>query len=102
MVIDMPKAFHLGLFIVALAVAGCASPDTDKTDVERFVQRRTLCDHFRGEIPDPGDKARMDEVIKKANEACAGTDAQLKSLKSKYARDAEVMSKLRKYEDEVE
>lgn len=44
----------------------------------------------------------MEEVIQKANEACAGTDAQLKALKSKYALDAEVMTKLRKYEDEVE
>ena len=30
------------------------------------------------------------------------TDAQLKALKSKYALDADVMTKLRKYEDEVE
>ena len=98
----MPKALRLVLFIVALTVAACVSPSNDKEDVERFVQRRMLCDHFRGEIPDPADKARMEEVIKKANEACAGIDAQLKRLKSKYARDAEVMTKLRQYEDEVE
>lgn len=98
----MLKLQRHGVFLVALALAGCVTPSNDKRDLDSFVQRRALCDHFRGELPDPAEKARMDEVIKKANEACAGTDAQLKALKSKYALDAEVMAKLRQYEDEVE
>jgi hypothetical protein len=102
MVTDMLKVHRHSICVVALALAGCVTQSNDKRDVDRFVQRRALCDHFSGELPDPAEKARMDEVIKKANEACAGTDSQLKALKSKYALDAEVMTKLRQYEDEVE
>lgn len=89
-------------FATALLLASCASTNVDTSDVDRFVQRRMLCDHFRGELPDPSDKARLDEVIKKANESCAGTDAQLKSLKAKYVRDAKVMKRLNEFEDQVE
>ncbi|MBX3620008.1 MAG: hypothetical protein KF891_08495 [Rhizobacter sp.] len=89
-------------FAAALVLAGCTSTKADTSDVDRFVQRRMMCDHFRGELPDPSDKARLDEVIKKANEYCAGTDAQLKALKAKYARDAKVMNQLSAFEDQVE
>ncbi|MBZ8142477.1 hypothetical protein CLD22_21575 [Rubrivivax gelatinosus] len=98
----MFKARHRGLVIVALAFAGCTVQRADKRDLDRFIQSREACDHFRGELPDPTETARMDEVIKKANEACAGTDAQLRALKSKYASDAEAMTRLRQYEEDVE
>lgn len=85
MVTDMLKGIFHSIFIVVVALAGCVTQSNDTHDVDRFIQRRALCDHFRGELPDPSEKARMDEVIKKANEACAGTDAQLKALRAKYA-----------------
>jgi hypothetical protein len=102
MVTERLTAMRACFVAVGVMLAGCTSTKVDTSDVDRFVQRRLMCDHFRGELPDPSDKARMDELIRKANESCAGTDAQLKALKAKYDRDAKVMTQLIKYEDQVE
>ena len=70
-------------------------------DVIAFKARRDDCDHFRGE--DPGDdETRASELTSKLEQSCKGTDAQLASLRRRYADDASVTAALAGYEDSVE
>ena len=98
--LNTPKRF-LALSI-QIALASCAGNPGDLKDIEQFIQRRESCDHFRGELPDPSEKERLAEVIRKTNELCAGTDAQLQLLKKRYANDPAVQSRLSKFEDKIE
>ena len=69
-------------------------------DVARFIERRDLCDHFRGE--EPYDAERRDFLAKRMREYCTGTDAQLAALKNKYKSRPEVITRLSGYESKVE
>jgi len=71
-------------------------------DVQRFVDRREGCDHMRGEIPEPGDKRRMQEVNREMQNLCKGTDKELAQLKKKYARNPSVMQRLDEFEPGIE
>ncbi len=71
-------------------------------DVSRFMERRDLCDHFRGEIPEPADHRRMEEVISSISRYCLGTDEELARLRKKYIDDPEVRDVLAGYETAVE
>ncbi|BAL97211.1 hypothetical protein RGE_38720 [Rubrivivax gelatinosus IL144] len=44
----------------------------------------------------------MKEVLEQAKIYCTGTDARLAALKSKYAKNSAVMSKLDEYDDTIE
>jgi hypothetical protein len=90
--------------VFVVAALGCcwaasASPQLP-TDVNRSVERRDACDHFRGE--EPYDTKRAAFLNRKQREACAGTDAQLRQLKRKYLRDRAVQSRLAGYEAGIE
>ena len=85
-----------------LALVSCAGSYGSMEDVDRFIQRRESCDHFRGELPDPTERERLEDVIRTTNEFCAGTDAQLKLLRKRYANDPAVISRLSKFEDTIE
>jgi hypothetical protein len=50
-------------------------------DMEKFTERRNLCDHFRGE---------------------ALSDEELSSLKAKYENNKKVMKVLEKYKEKIE
>jgi hypothetical protein len=92
------------LFAITFAVSilcSCATQQ-DTSDVDRFVDRRDICDHLAGEIPDPPNPERMKEVIDGANKYCSGTDAELAALKVRYANDPVIMDKLNQYEPHVE
>jgi hypothetical protein len=87
------------MFSVALAL-GLAFPAAHGTpplpkDVKEFLFKRESCEHFLGEIPDPGEKARMREVNKAIKDTCTGTDKALAALKKKYAREPAVMTVLK-------
>ena len=70
------------------------------TDVAVFIEKRDLCDHFRGE---PAyDEERRKFLLKNMNELCAGSDSELSSLKSKYRSNQEVKKLLSAYEDNIE
>lgn len=69
-------------------------------EVEEFVDRRELCDHFRGEEPYDGERAEFLE--KQIRETCTGTDQELRALKEKYKDDAEVMKVLNRFEEDIE
>lgn len=92
------------LFAITFAVSilcSCATQQ-DPSDVDRFVDRRDICDHLAGEIPDPPNPERMKEVIDGANKYCSGTDAELAALKVRYAKNPVIMDKLNQYEPHVE
>ena len=88
--------------LAALALlCGCAiKPATP--DLATFLERRAVCDHFRGEIPDPPAEERMREVLQKQTEYCTGTDAQLALLKKRWRDDPAVMKQLDELEPQIE
>ena len=69
-------------------------------DVATFVEKRDLCDHFRGE--EPFDEERRKFLYKNMKELCTGTDRQLAELKKKYQGNSTVMKKLSTYEVNIE
>lgn len=71
-------------------------------DVRAFIKQREGCEYFRGEIPDPSEKQRMQAVIRKINALCKGTDKALEELKRKYASNTTVMPQLNQYESKIE
>lgn len=85
---------------VILLLSSCAQ--LGKKDLEAFLNNREICDHLRGEIPDPSDQERLKEVIDDINKYCAGTDQQLEALKIRYAQDPEVMTILNTFEPRIE
>jgi hypothetical protein len=92
-------AIGIGSLILALPLfAGTGLPK----DVERFIAKRESCDHFRGEIPPPGDKQRMKELNQEIRKWCKGTDRSLAQLKIKYAENTGVTSQLGEFETHVE
>lgn len=73
-------------------------------DVRSFVEKRELCDHLRGEVPDPdpGNPEGMERFINEINQACGGTDAALRRLKNRYAANQTILQLLSRYEDRIE
>ena len=69
-------------------------------DVEDFIDRRELCDHFRGEEPYDAERARF--LAAQINETCTGTDKALRELKDKYQDNAEIMKRLNAFETNIE
>lgn len=81
------------------AVAASAG-DSPPADVRAFIERRDLCDHFRGE--DPYDEERRLFLERNLNEFCTGSDRQLAELKQKYLGNEHVESALSGYEENIE
>lgn len=71
-------------------------------DVEKFMSKREGCDHFRGEIPEPNQTARMREIEREIRRLCSGTDKQLAKLKKKYATEPQIMATLNEFEPAIE
>lgn len=74
---------------IALSVGalGCTAPAPAPfpEDVASFIERRRICDHFRGE--DPYSPDRRAEINRATEKYCGGTDRELATLRVKY-RDA--------------
>ena len=89
---------------ILAALGACAAPPVaDATpDLATFLERRAACDHWRGEVPDPPDPARMREVVQQTGLWCKGTDAQLAQLKKRYRDDPLVSRQLADLEPQVE
>ena len=91
------------LFLVfGLLLSACATGQLPAT-VQRFVDRRDACDHWRGEIDGPtADKEREREIQAGIEEFCIGTDKQLAVLRGKYSDNQPVLERLSKYETRIE
>ncbi len=112
------RYWTVGLLLVS-GLAGCELPSTGlpgpatsvasavqspwqdlPAEVVAFHERRSLCDHFRGEEAYDGQRA----AILKAELArtCAGTDEALANLRRRYSANPKVIASLRPYEDRIE
>lgn len=94
------------LWIIIVSLVGfshsCFGANELPRDVRKFVDRRGMCDHIRGEVPEPGDEERIEEVNAGVRKHCAGTDMQLQALKRKYAKNENVMSRLAVFDPGIE
>jgi hypothetical protein len=70
--------------------------------LNKFVSGREVCDHLRGELSDPSDAERTREIFRSVTKICAGTDAELEVLRSRYANDPAVITMLNRFEDNIE
>jgi len=87
--------------VLAVVLAGCAAAPAT-VDLKALLERREMCDHFRGEIPDPPDEVRMREVIAQIDAFCPGSDAQLAQMKRRYRDDPGVTKRLAQFEERIE
>lgn len=90
--------------IVCVTLLALQASATEKlpADVRDFIANREGCDHMRGEVPDPPDKQRMDELKREIQKLCTGTDRKLARLKRKYAFNRAVIGKLNEFEPQIE
>jgi len=88
--------------LAALALLGACAAAPATPDLAAFLERRGICDHLRGEIPDPPDPQRMREIEQGATQYCTGTDAQLALLKIRYRDDPVVSKQLAEFEPKIE
>ncbi len=92
--------------LLLFSCAGSASSQKSKTprglpqDVNEFIERRDRCDQWLKE--DLSNPETASDLINKMMKDCHGTDFELKSLRSKYKDNAEIIAVLSKYEDNVE
>ncbi len=98
-----PWIFRTHAFLTCLSLAACVTaPEESLADFKKFVDDRDACEHFGGEIPDPPNAERMEEVLEQMTIYCTGTDARLAALKAKYWNNPGVLSKLNEYDASIE
>jgi hypothetical protein len=84
--------------LLAACAASPAKPAIPLLDLPAFLERRAMCDHFRGEFPDPPDPERMRDVLEQIQIQCTGIDEQLDALKQRYRDDPVVSRQLAQFE----
>lgn len=87
--------------LLLCALAGCMSPPVP-VDLNAYLERREMCDHLRGEFPDPPDPERMHDILEQVDRFCPGSDAQLAELKRRYRDDPKAMAQLDALEPRIE
>jgi hypothetical protein len=97
----MGRTARLVTVLLSPVLAACAHGSLP-VEVRNLVDRRDTCDHFRGEVPDPGDRACMDELNEMLAKYCTGTDAELADLQSRHYANAAVTGKQNVYERKIE
>ncbi len=92
------KTLSLAVWL-AISQAACAQQQPLlPEEVSRYVARRELCEHLRGEIPDVPDAS----LIQQINEACKGVDTELTRLSAEFAQNPQAMSALAGYKRNLE
>lgn len=86
--------------------SGNSSAKSLPREVRDFIERREVCDHFRGEpVPEPEDdpeSVRRKQIETALKRFCTGTDAELARLRARYRNNAAVTAALADFEDEIE
>lgn len=85
-----------------LLAACSASAPVAVLDLPAFLERRAMCDHFRGEFPDPPDPVRVREIEEQIDIQCTGIDEQLEALKTRYRNDPLVSQQLAQFETGID
>ncbi len=91
----------MSIFLIAVSTVSGAREPPIPGDVANFIQRRDVCDHFRGE-PYEGDPERRRFVEQQSNRYCTGTDRELAALRRKYSANPAVLDRLSGYETCIE
>lgn len=95
------KVLFILLFHLSLTAHAEEQGTSCPPDVLKFIERREMCDHFRGEMP--GDRSeRAEDVNHELSRYCTGTDRELAALREKYAHQAETVKRLSAFDDCVE
>ncbi len=96
------RSIAIVIILTTQSVSFCFADVKSKIpiDVAKFIERRDLCDHFRGE--EPYDEKRRLFLEKNTIEYCTGTDKELATLKLKYKNNRHIIEKLETYEDKIE
>jgi hypothetical protein len=92
----------LACLLAAGAALAPAPPAVPVLDLQAFLERRALCDHFRGEFPDPPDPVRAHEIEEQLDVQCTGIDEQLEALKRRYRDDPAVSRQLARFETGID
>ncbi|MBQ5948782.1 hypothetical protein [Massilia sp. ST3] len=92
----------VAVLLMLLMASSLHAAETLPQEVRAFIGLRETCEHFRGELPDPGDVERTKEVARQLGRFCRGTDRRLAALRKKYARHAAVTRRLAHYEARIE
>lgn len=90
------------ILFFAISIPSVHAAEPLPHDVQQFIEQRDSCEHFRGEIPEPDEGERMQEVNRQFEKYCRGTDKKLAALKRKYSKDAAVRKRLAEYEQKIE
>ncbi|NLC61843.1 MAG: hypothetical protein GX761_11270 [Gammaproteobacteria bacterium] len=93
------------LLLVGLLASGVAPRPSEfefPRDVQLFLERREMCDHLRGEMPEPDDVVRLKEVERGVEKYCTSTDQELAALKAKYIISDSIMLHLGSIEARIE
>ena len=94
-------ALLFGLLILPCSVLA-ESPSTFPAEVKAFIERREICDHFRGEFTGGSSPERDAAVILEQKKYCGNSDRDLETLRKKFEKNPEILSALAKYEAAIE
>lgn len=92
---------------ISILLAGAAlATEIYPQDVSGYIERREVCEHFRGEPWPEGasneERERRDFLAAQLNRYCKGSDQAIRELKAKYGDNRVVMDRLERYEAEIE
>ena len=90
------------VLVPLLTVLPLQAADKLPREVQKFIEQRENCEHFRGEVHEPEERERMREVSLQIEKFCRGTDQRLASLKKKYRSSVVVQRRLAQYEPQIE
>lgn len=93
------------ILVSALATSAHAGIDPLPPEIAAYILDRDACDHFRGEPYEgnsPGQIERREFIFESLEIYCPGTDRRLAALKKRYKHNAEVMRRLKYYEEQIE
>lgn len=86
----------LSISCTSTYAAPIASP-TLPCDVLRFIEKRDICDHLRGELPENPETSTTD-----VDKYCKGTDKKLAELLKKYSNRPDIQETLSSYDSKIE
>ena len=94
------------LVLIVLTIPFGAGAQALPKDVQKFVDSRNSCDHFRSEPFEAGSepkiKERRDLVVQSTLKFCTGIDAHLAALRRTYRGNAAVSARLQSYDGRIE
>jgi hypothetical protein len=91
------------VFVLVVSIVNAEERYADRglpDDVIKYLQRRNICEHWRGE--EPYDEERRKYIDEAWNSSCPGSDKGLALLKEKYKNNQVVLKTLKNYEDKIE